>query len=187
MGKAGRWVGLLALLALVALAAGCGGDSGSEESEAKPKRLYPRVHGPSREFLIAGGDNIVQFFGREAPSAERLEASQVIHKWMRARVAEDWREDCKYLSAVYTRMLVNDAKRVSGGEATNCVQTLAFFGDQASGKSGNTLTGPIDSFRVRGVRAYAQWHGPEEDWVLPLRNEGGQWKVEAASPLERTK
>lgn len=187
MGKAGRSVGLLALLALVVLASGCGGDSGSEESEPKPTRLYPRVHGPSREFLIAGGDNIVQFFGREAPTPERLEVSRVIHKWMRARVAEDWKQDCKYLSAVYTRMLVNDARRVSQGDATNCVQTLAFFGDQASGKSGNTLTGPIDSFRVRGVRAYAQWHGPEEDWILPLRNEDGQWKVEAASPLERTK
>jgi hypothetical protein len=184
MGKGGSSAGLFALLLLVVLAGGCG--SSGDEAETAPQRIYPRVHGPSREFLIPGGDNIVQFFGREAP-AERKEASRVIHAWMRARVAEDWKADCRYLSAVYSRSLVNDARQVSQGKATSCPQALEFFGHEASGTSGNTLTGPIDSFRVRGVRAYAQWHGPEEDWILPLRNEAGQWKIEAASPLGRTK
>jgi hypothetical protein len=177
------------LLALAASAIGCGGDSSSgAETESKPQRLYPRLHGPSREFLLPGGDNVVQFFGQEAPAAEREDVSRVIHAWMRARVAKDWAEDCKYLSRVYSRAIVNDARSVSEGKATNCPQALAFFGPQASGTSGNTLTGPIDSLRVRGVKAFAQWHGPNQiDWILPLRNEDGTWKVESASPAERTK
>ena len=190
MGIARRLAGGLVLLVVLLFVVGCGDDSstgaGSDETSAKSDRPYPRVHGPSREFLIPGGDNLVQFFGQEASAAERERASRVIHAWMRARVAEDWPEDCKYLSRVYTTELVNDAERVTGKPKT-CPQTLAFFGDEASGTSGNTLTGPIDSLRVRGVRAYAQWHGPEEDWILPLRNEDGVWKVESASPLERTK
>jgi hypothetical protein len=181
----------LMLLALLVFAIGCGEDSssgaGEGESEGKPQRMYPRVHGPSREFLIPGGDNVIQFFGQESSTTERLRASRVIHAWMRARVAKDWARDCKYLSEVYARLLVHDAEAVSGRRPLNCAQALKFFGAEASGTSGNTLTGPIDSFRVRGVKAYAQWHGPEEDWILPLRNVDGTWKVESASPLERTK
>jgi hypothetical protein len=173
------------LLALVALAPGCGSDA---ETEDQPQRLYPRLHGPSREFLLPGGDNVVQFFGQEAPAAEREEVSKVIHAWMRARVAKDWAMDCKYLSDIYSRRITNDARSVSDGKAKTCAHALAFFGTQASGTSGNTLTGPIDSLRVRGVKAFAQWHGPHQiDWILPLRNENGIWKVEGASPSERTK
>jgi hypothetical protein len=146
------------------------------------------LHGPSREFIIPGGDNVVQFFGQEAPAAEREEVSRLIHAWMKTRVAKEWAKDCGFFSQVYIRPLVKDAKLVSHGKATNCPEALAFFGPGASGTSGNTLTGPIDSLRVRGVRAFAQWHGPKQvDWVLPLRNEGGVWKIEGAGPVERTK
>jgi hypothetical protein len=187
MGKGGRIAGTLVLFALLVSIAGCGGVSDTSSSETEASRPYPRLHGPSREFLIPGGDNIVQFFGQEASPAERERASRLIHAWMRARVAKDWAEDCRYLSDVYTRQLVNDARSVTDGKVTNCPQALAYFGPNASGTSGNTLTGPIDSLRVRGVLAYAQWHGPESDWVLSLRNEGGQWLIENAGPLERTK
>lgn len=181
--------GLLLLLLLAAIG-GCGSDSGTGggETETEPTRMYPRVHGPSREFLIPGGDNAVQFFGQEASAAEREKASRVIHAWMAARVAENWKADCTYLSAGYSRTLVNDARTVSQGKATTCPQALGFFGEGASGTSGNTLTGPIDSLRVKGKRAFAQWHGPKRiDWALPMKIEGGTWKVESASPIERTK
>jgi hypothetical protein len=177
------------LCLLLAAVAGCGSDSGTGgETETKPSRMYPRVHGASREFLLPDGDNAVQFFGKEASPSEREEASRVVHAWMRARVAEDWKSDCKHLSAGYAKTLMEDAKAVSNGKATTCVETLAFFGDEASGSAGNTLTGPIDSLRVRGNRAFAQWHGPHQiDWVLPMRIEDGVWKAESASPVERTK
>jgi hypothetical protein len=188
MGK----VGGLLLLVLLVFAVGCGEDSssgsGQEETSGKPQRMYPRLHGPSREFLIPGGDNVVQFFGQEAPAGEREEVSRIIHAWMRARVAEDWAADCKYLSHVYSRRITNDARSVTSGKVTNCPQALDYFGPEASGTSGNTLTGPIDSLRVRGVRAFAQWHGPHQiDWILPLRNEDGTWGIEGASPADRTK
>jgi hypothetical protein len=188
MGIRGRIAGGAVLSLLLLAVAGCGDDSSSGAAgETKPERLYPRVHGPSREFLIPGGDNIVQFFGQEASPAEREAASRVIHSWMKARVAKDWAADCKHLSHIYARSLMRDARQVSGGKAQTCPEALAFFGADASGTSGNTLTGPIDSLRVRGRRAYAQWHGPEEDWILPLRKENGIWGVESASPLARTK
>jgi len=187
MGKGGRLVGGLVLLFLLAGITSCGGDSSTEaETDARPQTPYSTVHGASRGFLIPDGDNVIQVFGHDSTPAERERASLVIHTWMRARVAEDWKTDCKFLSAGYSRRTVLDARQTSHGQATNCPQALDFFGDLASGTSGNTLTGPIDSLRVRGAKAFAQWHGPEEDWVLPLREEGGQWKVESASPIKRT-
>jgi hypothetical protein len=186
MGKAGTLVAGL-MVALVVLTAGCGSGSSTDESASEPDRIYPWVHGTTREFLIDGGDNAVQTFGSEASDAEREEASRVIQVWMRARVAEDWKTDCQYLSALYVQLLVKDAKQVTQGKVTNCIQALEYFGDDASGTSGNTLMGPIDSLLVRGKRAYAQWHGPEEDWVLPMRRESGQWRVDIAGPVARTK
>jgi hypothetical protein len=183
------WWGMV-LLGLIALAIGCGGDSSTQAGEkagGKADEWVPRVNGPSRGFLIRGGDNAIEYFGHEAPPAERERASRVIHAWMRARVAEDWARDCGYLSHIYARRIRNDARGVTHGKVLTCPQALRFFGDEASGTSGNTLTGPIDSLRVRGFRAFAQWHGKHQiDWILPLRNENGIWKVEAASPVERT-
>ncbi|HET9196966.1 MAG TPA: hypothetical protein VFN92_01760 [Solirubrobacterales bacterium] len=172
------------------MAVGCGGGSStsSDTTEGEPQRLYPRVHGPSREFLIPGGDNLVQFFGHEATPAEREEASRVIHIWMRARVAKDWVKDCKYLSRFYKRVLLKDVRGVTNGKVTTCPGALEYFGENASGKLVNTLTGPIDSLRLRGLRGYAQYHGPNEiDWILPVRIEGGKFWVDIAGPIERTR
>lgn len=179
-------VALAALLLASSLFFGTGCGSDSDTGETTSDVFFPRVKGPAREFLIKGGDNIVQNFGPEATVAEREQASRVIHAWMRARVAKDWAEDCKYLSKVYVRRLVKDAKAVSGGKATNCPQALAFFKEQASGELVNTLTGPIDSLVIRRHVGYAQWHGIKGiDWVLPMREEGGKWLVDIASPVER--
>lgn len=192
----GRIVWGLVLLAIAFGALGCGEDASTGAgSKETAEREYPWVTGAAREFLIPGGDNLVQTFGEEASTAEREEASKVIHAWMKARVAEEWATDCGYLARDYARALVLDAHQVSGGKATNCPQALEYFGDNASGTSGNTLTGPIDSLRVKGPEdteteweAIAQWHGPHGiDWVLPLEREEGTWKVTIASPLDRTK
>lgn len=189
---------MLALLAVAIMAIGCGGDSSTGaglDETAGEGRPYPWVTGAAREFLVPGGDNLVQTFGVEASDAEREEASKVVHAWMKARVAEDWATDCGHLSRDYVKALLVDVRGVTRGRVTTCPGALEYFGDAASGVSGNTLTGPIDSLRVKGPEdteteweAWAQWHGPKgRDWVLPLTREEGTWKVGNASPLDRMK
>lgn len=189
---------VLLMLALAAWAIGCGEDtstgSGADVTTGE-EREYPWVTGAAREFLIPGGDNLIQTFGEEASAAEREEASKVVHIWMKARVAEDWVTDCKLLSREYLKVLLKDVRGVTEGRVTTCPRALEYFGDAASGTSGETLTGPIDSLRIRspedtqtGWYAWAQWHGPKGiDWVLPLEREEGTWKVSVAAPLDRTK
>jgi hypothetical protein len=193
-----RGVAVLVMLSLTIVAIGCGGDSstgaGVAETAAE-ERKYPWVTGAAREFLVPGGDNLVQSFGEEGTAAEREAASKVVHAWMKARVAEDWATDCRYLSRPYVKTLLWDVRGVTNGRVRTCPAALEYFGDAASGTSGNTLTGPIDSLRVKGPEeteteweAWAQWHGPGgRDWVLPLRREEGSWKVGNAGPIDRLK
>ncbi len=177
------------LLAAVAVGCGGGGDSTTGSEDKEVSRPYPWVKGPSREFLVPEGDNVVQAYGREATKAEREQASRVIEAWMRARAAKDWEEDCRYMSRAYRRALVQeDAFHVTDGRVKNCPEALAYFGPEASGDGKNTMTGPIDSLRVEGGQGYAQYHGNDgRDWIVPMDRENGAWKVATASPIDRMK
>lgn len=169
---------------LSALVGGCGGDSSS--GTTTDGLGASRRAEPTREFIIPGGDNTIQYFGREGSNVEREEASAVVETWDRARAAGDWQEDCRYLSRPYIDLLVRDAETVSKGKATTCTQALAFFGSMASGDFAKTTTGPIDSLRLSQGTAYAQYHGRRGvDWFVPLKKEDGDWVVTAAAPIHR--
>lgn len=182
----------LAFLAIAALAAvpGCGeSQHGSQSTEvsAKQERMYPNVHGPTRQFLIKGGDNVVQFFGREATAGERRQTTRVIHKWLQARAAQAWTRDCSYFATSYARSLTKDAHGVTGGRVKTCPQALAYFGHEASGSYRNNLAGPIVSLRVGEGHGYAQYHGNDgHDWIVPVSHEHGMWMVATATPIGRS-
>jgi hypothetical protein len=196
MGGAG-WLIRGAVAFAVMLAVGCGGGESSTVGEtARKGREYPWLKGPSREFLVPGGDNVVQTFGNEATPGEREQASRVLALWMRARAAQDWKKDCSYFSRAYKHSLVaKDATRVTHGKVKTCPQALEYFGHLASGSYENNFTGDIDSLRVGEVEkvggnellpAYAQYHGTDgKDWVIPLQREDGVWKIAIATPLNR--
>jgi len=189
MGGARKLSRLVALLVIAAMGIGCGsgGESGTGDESTKPERIYPNVTGPTREFLVKDGDNVVQFFGREASPADRKAASKVIQAWMRARAKAAWAKDCSYFHKTYVEELVKDAHSVSGGKVKNCPQALDYFGPQASGNLVDTLKGkPIVSLRMREGRGYAQYHGNDgHDWIVPVKKENGQWKVTIAAPIGR--
>jgi len=136
--------------------------------------------------VIPGGDNTVQYFGHEAVEAEREQVSAVVEQWDRARASEKWGLDCTYMTHAYIDNMVTDAESASKGKATSCVEALVFFGVVASGVEEVTTTGPIDSLRVSGRKGYAQYHGRDaHDWIVPVEEEGGVWKVGVSAPIER--
>jgi hypothetical protein len=182
-----------ALLLATAAALGCGNGDSTAADTAGKERIYPWLKGPSREFLVPGGDNVVQTFGEEGTPRERAEATAVIAAWLRARAAKDWKKDCSYFSIGSARELTADAHHVTNGKVKSCPEALAYFKGNASGNFVDTLSGSIDSLRVgeagevKGQKiAYAQYHGNDgKDWVVPLEWEGGGWKVTKASPINR--
>jgi hypothetical protein len=192
MGGVRRRASILGLLLLLVMVVGCGGggeETTSADAGDKDSRPYPWLKGPTREFLVpVGGDNVVQTFGREATAAEREQASQVIHAWMKARAAKDWEKDCSYMSRIYRRILTVDAHGVTDGKVKSCPEALAYFGPAASGDFVNNLDGPIDSLRVQGKQGFAQYHGNDgRDWVVPMDKEDGKWLVRIAAPIDRMK
>jgi hypothetical protein len=188
-------LGLVLVLVFAAIG-GCGGGDSSTVADKSNSRPYPWLEGPSREFLVPGGDNVVQTFGEEATMRERQRAFRVIAAWMKARAAQNWKKDCSYFSRAYKHGLVaTDAVQVTDGKVTTCPAALAYFGPNASGNYKNNLTGPVDSLRVGEAEsvggrqvtfAYAQYHGNDgRDWVIPLEREGRQWTVAKAAPIDR--
>lgn len=182
-------LGVVAVLLLVAGGMyGCGG-SGNSSAASSPARdplaNYPK--GPTRQFIIPGGYNRVQVYGREASPAEREEVSALIHMWMRARAARNLKVDCKYLSQHMVEGIVRDAKNASNGKVKTCPGALALLGASASGDYKNTLGNlPIVSFRVGAGFGYAQYHGRDgNDWIVPMRREHGKWLVNLPTPVNR--
>lgn len=191
----------LALIILAALAPGCGGGDSGGSSPSDPFAGYPK--GPTREFIVPGGDNAVPEYGREATPVEREQASAVIEKWMRTRAAKDFAAECRYFSRGFIKGFVQgDAERASEGRVKTCPQALDYFGSRASGDFKNTLTGPVDSLRVPDPepagdhtnppgqavveQGFAQYHGKGGvDYQIPMNRERGRWWVAAAAPLNR--
>jgi hypothetical protein len=177
------------LLLVVGGVSGCGGNGSSSSASSNapdPFANYPE--GPTRQFIIPGGNNRVQVYGREASALERKEVSARIHKWMRARAARDFATDCKYLSQRLIKGIVSDAETGSNGKVKTCPATLAYLGSTASGDYKNTLGNlPIVSFRVRGGFGYAQYHGRDgNDWIVPMNREHGKWLVNLPAPASRS-
>ena len=184
----------LALTALVVGVTGCGGSNSSAETASAKKRPYPWVKGPSRQFLVPGGDNVVPTSGEEGTPRERAEATAVVAAWLRARAAEDGKRQCSYLSRAYIKNLIADAHSVTKGKVDSCAGALDYFKFENHGNFKDTLGGQIDSLRVGGgigstgkpgSLAWAQYHGTDgNDWIVPLEREHGEWKVAKFLPLQ---
>jgi hypothetical protein len=182
---------VVALTILFAAVAGCGTGANSavtatvkQQARNNPLRAYPK--GPTRQFIVPGGDNSVPLYGHEATKGERAQASVVLEKWMQAREARNFTRECTYFARKYVKALVvDDAQQVSEGKVRTCPQALAYFGSKASGDFKNTLTGPIGSLRVSGDEGYAQYHGNGADYEIPMKREGRRWLVSLAAPISR--
>jgi hypothetical protein len=183
-------LGCIAAL-LIVLAAGCGGGDSTtgSEAEGEASRPYPWVKGPSREFLVPNGDNVVQTYGREATKAEREQASRTIEAWMKARAAGRRAVECRYLDPKNIEGTIEAASYQEQRKVTSCDEGLAVLGKNGyRGNLANNMTGPIDSLRIGEGRGYAQYHGNDgRDWIVPVRRVGEEWKISTLDPIDRMK
>jgi hypothetical protein len=111
---------------------------------------------------------------------ERDAASAVLVAYMSARAAADWPTACANLSPPATKPLEKVA-----GSGRGCVGTFtAVYPHLEPGAWANTMAGPITSLRVEGASSVAFYHGTTgRDYSIPMRKEGGVWKVAALGPV----
>lgn len=174
MGK--RKVRALPPIAILLLAlAGCGGGAGASSEPSPGSEVAPGV--PTSR----GGDNSIQTYGREASARERFLLSTVVHAYLDARAAEQWRDVCNLL----TEALRNEYEEVS--RSRDCAQIMRAF-TAPTPRVNLELESQIMvlSARIAGAQAfliYRQRHSGEGVYAMPLALERGKWKVGLVTPV----
>jgi hypothetical protein len=168
-----RTYGLLVVAAFASLFAGCGGGSASTGATGESGTA------PSTEFMEKGGTNGPATFGKVSDEHQREAASKVISENFEARADGHWAMQCRSLAAVLVEKAEAEARKAGVGRS--CARGLRSAAEplgRTKEVRANTLSGPIDVFRVKGTEGIALYHGTKEtDYAIPMRDEGGQWKV----------
>jgi hypothetical protein len=175
MGFGSRTAGALILAAAIGVVAvGCGGGSSSAESSTEA----------SKQFISKGENGKLATFGHEADEAEREAGSRILEKSLKARAAQDFKTQCTTLASGQLQRTEKQRKyfRIKGG----CAGGLKSQAEVAPPSVlANTMTGPIDAFRVNGNRGFAFYHGNNgKDYAMPMKKEDGEWKVDSVVEKE---
>jgi hypothetical protein len=180
---------LPAACALLFLLVGCGGGSTTSASKEKTVDWSEYPPGPTRQFIVPGGDNVVQTFGREATPAEREKVSSDVQAWLRARAARNWAKDCSYLVASSVKYAESSASYMAQHKVSSCDKALAVIAAKVQSASRTyNMAGGVVSLRLGEGHGYAQYHGNDgRDWVVPVIREDGEWKIAALDPIDRLK
>jgi hypothetical protein len=131
--------------------------------------------------LARGGDNSIQTFGVEAPSADRVEAARVFQAYLDARAAGDWALACSYMSEAIRTQLEQFGSQGGSSRSLDCAEVTRGF---TAGVSREILRKAADinvlSMRVEGGQAFLLYKdGDGLPSAVPMNEEGGNWKVSA--------
>lgn len=164
--------GLLAIILGAALAAtllsACG--SGSEEGSAQ---YSDSTESPLLEF------------GREASAEELDAAAESVEAFLDKRAASDYAAACRLVAEQMLDRLERLAKNSTSLKDTSCAAFLeAYLRLPPEERRESTEIDP-GSLRRKGAEAYLLYTGADDDvFAMPLREEGGEWKVTVLVPQE---
>ena len=139
--------------------------------------------GGSAQFRTKGGDNSIQEFGDESDESELQEAAEVVHSFYVSRAAEEWNKACSYLAKSNIEQLEQLAKRSAQSKGADCATVLKAFTRPLSASVEREIT-TVDagSLRHEGEQGFLIYYGAGHvTYAMPLRDEGGVWKVAALS------
>lgn len=159
----------------------------TQSAPARPatKTSTTHVSAAASKFLVKGGDNSIPEYGQEAATSERARAQAVLTTFLRARAHGEWSRVCTELTAPTRLQLERLLKAAKGkvGAIHGCGGILAALSGAAAARTTPQLTG-VASLRVKGDVAFVLFYGPHATkYVMPMRNEGGAWKVSQLTPL----
>jgi hypothetical protein len=139
-------------------------------------------HGPAG-FRMHEGDNSIPDFGREAGASDRERALAALAAFLHARASGEWSRVCSYLARPNLRMLEGLVKH-SQGKLVGCGAALKALLTGPASERAYPLTNGLAALRINGKTAFALFYGPHaQKFVMPMRNEGGAWKMTQDAPL----
>lgn len=161
------------------------GDNGSSGSKSVKEVETPlKVSGGgSAQFRTKGGDNSIQEFGDESDESELQEAAEVVHGFYVSRAAEEWDKACSYLSKSNVEQLEQLANQSAQSKGADCATVLkAFTRPLPASVEREITTVDAGSLRREGEQGFLIYYGAGHvKYAMPLREEGGSWKVTALS------
>jgi hypothetical protein len=156
----------------------------SSESGRKHVETPLKVSGGgSGQFETKGGDNSIQEFGDESDESELQEAAEVVHGFYVSRAEEKWETACSYLSKSNIEQLEQLANQSAQSKGADCATVLkAFTRPLPAAVEREITTVDAGSLRREGEQGFLIYYGAGHvKYAMPLRDEGGSWKVTALS------
>jgi hypothetical protein len=137
-------------------------------------------------FIVPGGDNSIQEYGKEADSAELKAAEDVLNEYFDARAAKDWAKSCSLLSEEARAPLEQLAKASPKLKGADCAEILEKLqGSIPTADTGNPMINGLAAMRVAEGRGFALFHGAKgTDYFILMSNQGDEWTVAALAPSE---
>jgi hypothetical protein len=159
-------------------------DSGSRGKSVEEVETPLKVSGGgSAQFRTKGGDNSVQEFGDEGDESELQEAAEIVHGFYVSRAAEEWDKACSYLAKANIEQLEQLGSQSPQFKNAGCAPILKAFTRPVPASVNREIT-TVDagSLRHEGEQGFLIYHGAGNvTYAMPLRDEGGTWKVAALS------
>ena len=144
-----------------------------------------RAAGRAAPFVQPHADNSIPDYGTEAPTSERERAGSEIGAYLTVRAEGNWAAACTYLSKPTRQGFERLAASSSSGKAAGCAKIYAALSSRVpTSERANTLIHGLSSLRAKGVNGFALYVGPHgQQYVMPVRHEGGRWKPTQLSPI----
>jgi hypothetical protein len=157
--------------------------SGAQSSSGNVVTPLEVSGGGSEQFRSKGGDNSIQEYGDEGDESELQEVAEIVHNFYVARAEERWDTACSYLSKGNIEQLEQLAAQSPQLKGAGCAPILEAFTRPLPAAVQREITSvDAGSFRHEDEQGFLIYSGADQTvYAMPLRAEGGSWKVSALS------
>lgn len=169
-----------------------GSGEASVDRKKEAAEFVPLHHhdsgGGSAQYVVKGGDNSVQEYGKEADSQELDAAAVSLHDFLDARAEGNWAAACDYMAKSIIESfekLASQAKQIEDKSCAGILEKLTNPAAKAELKK-EAEKADVGSLRTEGDRSFVIYTGLEGAVLaISMVREGGEWKVAsiAGTPL----
>jgi hypothetical protein len=139
--------------------------------------------GGAGQFRSKGEDNSIQEFGAEGSESELQQAAEAVYGFFASRAREEWDAACSYLAKSNIEQLEQLGSQSRQFRNAGCAAILEAFTRQLPAAAERVVaTVDAGSLRREGEQGFLMYYGADRaQYAMPLKNEGGIWKVAALS------
>lgn len=129
-------------------------------------------------------DSALLDFGEESDSGELEAAGQIVQSFLTARSKEDWPATCAQLSQPLQSKIEHLATSSTQLEDKSCPSFLEAFLSLSEQERRASTAIDAGSLRQQGTKAFLIYEARDDVYAMPVRKEGGAWKVDSLAPKQ---